>query len=482
MTSSSLTLAPRAERRYWRLGVALVLALAVIGLVFRVDTTLERPAQVALVVFGLALIGWTVLQLEDTPVALAAGAALVLLGAARPAALYGGLGDALIWLLLGAFVVSAALAGSGLAERWTRSAWAGAGSMHGLMHRLNLAVGVTAFIVPSTSARAALLMPMALALLQALPSAPARKAVLMLMPTSVLLTACASLLGAGAHLVAADWIERLGGPQVGFAQWAVWAAPFALVSSVLATECIARLCLCTKERRRPLAPALASSNASPLSAQQRAVAAITALTVVGWATSSWHGVEMAVVALLGALAITIKPLTGLDMKSALKKVEWNLLIFLAATLVMGHALLDTGAAQALSAGLMAALGVEAGAGWPVAAALALAALLALLSHLVITSRTARALVLLPTVAVPLAATGVDPVLLVMVCAVGSGFCQTLRVSAKPVALFAAAEVDATSALNEKDLLRLSAVLLLPLWLLLIAFALWIWPWMGVNTR
>ena len=138
-------------------------------------------------------------------------------------------------------------------------------------------------------------------------------------------------------------------------------------------------------------------------------------------------------------------------------------------------------AKCESSGLMAALGVDPSSPWPMPAVLALAALLALLSHLWITSRTARALVLLPTVAVPLAATGVDAVLVVMVCAVGSGFCQTLRVSAKPVALFAAAEVDAACAIGAADLLRLSLVLFLPLWLLLMAFALWIWPSMGVNT-
>lgn len=472
---------PTAVRRHWRLGLALLLIMGVVSLVLGPGAALGRPAQVSLVVFGLALIAWTVLRLDDTPVAMAACAALVLLGSAKPAEFYSGLGDSLIWLLLCAFVMSAALTGSGLAERWTRQALTGAGSLHALMHRLNLAVGLTAFVVPSTSARAALLLPMALALVQTLPSTPARKALLMLMPTSVLLTACASLLGAGAHLVAVDWIARLGGPQVGFAQWAVWAAPFALASSVLATEAIVRMFLPKEERRRRLTLPPTAPTGTPLTRHQRAIATITALTVAAWATASWHGLEMPVVALLAALAITIKPLTGLDLKSALKKVEWNLLLFLAATLVMGHALLDTGAAQALSSGLMAALGVGPSSKWPMVATLSLAAVLALLSHLWITSRTARALVLLPTVAVPLAATGVDAVTLVMVCTVGSGFCQTLRVSAKPVALFAAAEVDRACAITESDLLRLSAMLLLPLWLLLLAFALWIWPLMGVNT-
>ncbi|WP_246713673.1 hypothetical protein [Rhizobium leguminosarum] len=66
-----------------------------------------------------------------------------------------------------------------------------------------------------------------------------------------------------------------------------------------------------------------------------------------------------------------------------------------------------------------------------------AAVVATLSHLVITSRTARATILIPALALPVAALGVDPLNLVMVVTLASGFCQTLMVSAKPVALFGA---------------------------------------------
>ena len=61
-----------------------------------------------------------------------------------------------------------------------------------------------------------------------------------------------------------------------------------------------------------------------------------------------------------------------------------------------------------------------------------AAIAATLSHLIITSRTARATVLIPALALPLAALGADPVALVMVVTLASGFCQTLMVSAKRI--------------------------------------------------
>jgi solute carrier family 13 (sodium-dependent dicarboxylate transporter), member 2/3/5 len=118
--------------------------------------------------------------------------------------------------------------------------------------------------------------------------------------------------------------------------------------------------------------------------------------------------------------------------------------------------------------------------------LMLAAAVALLSHLLITSRTARALVLLPTVALPLAATGLNPALLIFVCVVGSGFCQTLAVSAKPVALFARAELPAEledpRSSMDSALLRLSLALLPLMALLLWGFALVVWPLQGLPLH
>lgn len=147
---------------------------------------------------------------------------------------------------------------------------------------------------------------------------------------------------------------------------------------------------------------------------------------------------------------------------------------MAATLVMGEALLHSGAAGALADMLVSALALDR---LPVLAELTAAAGIALLSHLLITSRTARAAVLIPTVALPIAAAGLDPALLIFVAVLGSGFCQTLTVSAKPVAVFAG---DGTPHFGAADLLRLSAALLPGLWVLLVAFAAVVWPAQGLG--
>lgn len=475
---SAPTGAPRTRGRTLRGLFAGVLALALLAGLYVPDHGWPTPALHVLALFGLALVAWTVLRLPDTPVALAAAMALPLLGVLPPAQVYAGLGDSLVWLLIGAFVLGAVVQASGLAERWALQAVAGARSVSGLLWRLAWVLAATAFVVPSTSGRAALVQPLYAALARSLHQPRLTLALALLFPSVILLSACASLLGAGAHLVAVDFLRHQGLAAPGFATWMMWMLPVALASSLAAAWLIGRVFLRADERAA--APSLPPAPRSALAPAQRRVAGLVAAAVAAWATTAWHGLDAPQVAMIAALLATCRPLTNVDLKTALRQVEWNLLLFMAATLVLGQSLLDTGAAALLAEALMQALPLQA---LPPAAVVGLAALVALLSHLLITSRTARALVLLPTVALPLAANGVNPALLVLVLVVGSGYCQTLVVSAKPVAMFARVELPADVALPaglfEAALWRLSLLMLPVMLVLLMAAALLQWPAMGL---
>lgn len=452
--------------------VALLMLGTYIGLKWGMPD-ITNGARTALLVFAFALLAWSVLRWDDTPVALLCCLTLVGASVVPASALYESLGNELIWLLLGAFVLSSVLQGSGLAERGALRLVAGATTASGLCRRLCWVIMATAFVIPSTSARAALLLPVFVALSQSINPPRVIRAMALLFPTIILLSAGASLLGAGAHLVAIDFIERSGGGRIDFLHWAWLGLPFSIATCVIATELILCLFLTRPERKAPLH--LPRPRREPLRAEQRNILIICALSVAGWMGGNWLGLDAALVALCGALAATCKPVTGMHFAQTLKKLEWNLLLFLAATTMMGQALLDTGAAQAIARSAMQML--------PIAGAsplwiLTTAATLSVLSHLVITSRTARAVVLLPVIALPLAvAGGTDAALLVFVCVQGSGFCQTLVVSAKPVALFAKTDGIGCA---PSDLLRLAAVLGPCVIALLVLFAGIVWPAQGLG--
>jgi di/tricarboxylate transporter len=457
--------------------LVVVLALGGAAVLWWALPLLAAPARGALIAFALAIVGWTVLRLPEMPVAVAAAGALVLAGITPAPQFFDSLGDPLIWLLIGAFVLSAVVRHSGLAERFVLQAVAGASTMRRLFYRLTWAIAATAFVVPSTSGRAALLLPVFLCLAGALSEARVVRALALLFPSVILLSACASLLGAGAHLIAVDVISALGLPAPGFVDWALLGGPVALGTCAAATELILRLFLSRDERAR--VPHLPAAPREPLSARQRTVLAIVLITIVAWATTGWHGVEPALVALGGALAATARALTGVAMKDALKAVEWSLILFIAATLTLGEALLTTGAAEWLAAQAVVLLPPAASQqpAWLVSAVAAIA----MLSHLLITSRSARAAVLIPTLALPLAVLPEQAAVLVMVVTIASGFCQTLMVSAKPVALYARACGDQPT-FGDADLARLSLALMPAFALVLLACVFGVWPQLGVSMR
>ncbi len=462
---------PPSTRR--RILAALAVAVALLPLA---AADVAATALAALAIFAAALAAWLVLRLPDAPVALAAAFALVLVGAVSEKQLFAALGDPLIWLLIGAFVIGAVLTATGAAQALALRATEGIARFDRLAYRLTGVIAATAFVIPSTTARATLLLPVFLALAAALRHARQVRALGLLFPTVILLSAAGSLLGAGAHLIAVDFMVRLGLPRIGFLHWLLLAAPFALLTSVGAAFAILHLFLTADERRAALP--LPAPQRTPLSAAQRNALAIAGAVVLLWITAPLHGLDAALVSLAGALAATSTWLTGVSPKQALKQVEWSLVLFLAATLVIGTALVDSGAAQAIADGMLARL--PAGVRDSDLLLLTAAALLALLAHLVVVSRSARALLLLPAVAVPVAALGgFNPAAIVLLCVIGSGFCQTFAVSAKPLAVFAGGSSPPFAA---GDLLRLSAVLLLPVLALLVAFAWLVWPLLGLPLR
>ncbi len=470
--------APRAcravRRRVAGQAIAALAALA-LCLVIAALGALSNEARASLIVFVLAIAAWTATRLPETGVALAAGIALVLAGAIEADDLFEGLGDDVVWLLIGAFALAAVVRATGLAERLVLRAVAGSGSVHALFHRLALLVGATAFVVPSTSGRAAMLLPVFAALAATLREARVVRALALLFPTVILLSACASLLGAGAHLVALEALDELDLPEPGFLQWALLGTPVAALTCVVATELILRLFLDRDARRA--APALPPPDPQPATPAQARVLAVVAAVVALWASGPWHGIDPALIAVAGALVAASRAVGGVALKDAIKGVEWNLVLFLAVTLVLGEALLESGAAQALAALALEAL-PRALLAYPLPVT-AIAALLAMASHLVITSRTARAAVLIPTLALPLALTPQHAAPLIVLVTVASGFCQTLRVSAKPVALYHAH--DGRELYSDADLLRLSLWLMPAFAAVLVACALWLWPLLGLGA-
>lgn len=449
--------------------LATVAGLVAVAALVALPADLASDARVALGVMGVAGVLWACTAIDDTAIAVVGASTLVAAGAIPLADVAMVPMDATVVLVAASFVVAAAVTSSGLADRLTAFIVGRARTVGGLCWTLTAALGATAFAIPATSGRAALAVPMFLALVPIVGDVVAQRAVALVFPTTILLSAIASLLGAGAHLITADVVAALTGEELTFAGWLVLGLPFAVASCASATFVITRLFL-TAEQRRRLVDVRGALTRRELDGRARTVATVVVGAVTLWSTGPLHGIPAPWVA-IGAAAAVVSCDT-IDLRQAVRSVNLDLLAFLAATLVIGEALVSSGAASWLVSSALAPLddGVPA---WVV---VTLVAAVSLLAHLAISSRTARATVLVPIVVLLAQATGGDATLLAFVSTAAAGYCLTLPASAKPVAMFD--RLDAAT-YRPADLVRLSAVLVPVHLVLLVVFAIAVWPALGL---
>lgn len=463
-----------------RLAAAIALA-ACLGSIIWLFLPGDSAAKLTLAVFASTVILWIMTPLDRTAIALVAALALVIGGADTPQNFYSSLGNPLIWLLVGAFVVAHALSAIRLSDRLASAALKGARSVSGLFYALMLVITATAFVIPSTTGRAALLLPVFLTLAASIGDPQVARALSIHIPVMILLSAAGSLIGAGAHLVAVDMIREIGREPgaarepMSFLAWTKLGLPFALTSCIFSTFVILRLFL-TKEQRETTLTAVTRPLPPPLTPRERLVLAAVGVTVVLWLTQPLHGIEITLVTIASAIVVTSLAPSGARLKDALKSVDWNLLLFIAGASLIGEALIDNNAADVIFGAAMA-FGGDAAA-HPVLVA-AFVSLVALLGHLVITSRTARATALIPLLALPFAPRGYNGDALVFLAVIATGYCLTLTISAKSLLIYSGA---AATVFSHGDLLRLSAILL-PLHLILcVVFATLVWPWLGMPLQ
>ncbi len=466
--------------------VAAVGAAMIVGALAPVEAArgITTPIAVTLAVFLLAVWAWSATRLDDTLVAFLAAIALIAAGVLPVEEFFASLGDETIWLLIGAFVMAAAVSVSGLPLRAAAGLVRFARGPRSLFHLTTVALTLSAFAVPATSGRAALAVPVFGALSTTLDGRPRlTRALALLMPTVVLLSAVASLLGAGAHIITDQLLRAAGEPGFSFLSWLWLGLPLAVVSSHLAAEIILWRFLARPDRTTPVRVTTADIEraaghrvSGPLTSAERRAAVLVSAAIVLWSTEPLHGLPPALVALFGAVAAVAPGIGCTTLPAAVARVPWSLLLFLAATLALATALTDSGAATWLSA---VALEPMRGLGAAGAVAFLLAVVaLSTAAHLLIPSRSARSAAIIPAVIALAPGLGVEPMAAALASTAAAGFCHTLPSSAKPVAMFADPQV-VSGGYGPPDLRRLSIVLAPAMFVLVAVFALWIWPLQGL---
>ncbi len=433
---------------------------------------LPTEARLSLFAFALAVILWSTTSLNAAYVALATVMLLIISGGSEQEELYEALESDVIWLMIGAFVLGGAVQQTGLAARLTGLVVSRARTVSSLFWLLTTMLIPLSFVIPSTSGRAAVVIPVFRSIANAVGDRRITRAIALLMPTVILVATISTLIGAGSHLIANDLLDEIADVEISYAQWALYGVPFGVVSSYISCWVIMRLFLDKKRRNRPLE--LPQQQQKPFSPAERTALIVVLVMVALWLTESWHGLEIATVTVIGALVLTAPGIGVLSWKDGLKAVSWNLIIFVGAALVLGEALIESGAAKWIIEQLFTASGIV-GAESRLLILLVLS-LISLTSHIYMTSHTARAVALVPALLYLGSSLNLNPTAVLFISTVGMDYCLTFPVSSKALLMFQELEGETY---KPADLLRLSSVLLLVHLGLIVIFYYGYWRWIGL---
>ena len=144
--------------------------MAVFALLFSMNTPagLTYSGKMSLAVFMSALVLWVSNSLPNYVVALGSIAALTITGGWSEKEALGVFGYSVIWLMVAAFVITAGMEKSGLAKRMALFMISKFGkSTKMLIASLIAANFIIAFVVPSTTARAAIMFPIVILVAEA---------------------------------------------------------------------------------------------------------------------------------------------------------------------------------------------------------------------------------------------------------------------------------------------------------------------------
>jgi DASS family divalent anion:Na+ symporter len=382
-----------------------------------------------LAIFTATIVGSIVRPVPAGAIVLLGISAVAISGALPVDQALRGFADPIVWLVLAAFFISRGMIKTGLGRRiaflFVRAM--GKNSL-GLGYSLACTDMVLAGIVPSTGARSGgIIFPIARSLAEAYDSRPgptARRLGSYLMPLlyqcDVII--CAMFLtGQASNVLIAKFAFQATGIELSYTRWLVGAIVPGLLCLVLMPLILYRL-FPPEIKHTPRAAEFAAEELRKLGTMSKHewLMLIVFVVVAGlWITTRWHGINYAVVALLG---ICILLLSGvLEWEDVLsERGAWDVFIWYGGLVRMAEALGETGITNRFA---QAAAGLTAG--WPWWLALGALLLIYFYAHYGFASITAHATAMYtPFLAVTVAA-GAPPVLAVLTLAYLSNLSASL---------------------------------------------------------
>ncbi len=456
---------------------------------------LPTAGQRMLAVFGFAVVVWVTEALDYAVSAiLIAGLMAVLLGIspdpAKPAALLGttqgltmavsGFGNTALILVAAALFLAAAMSVTGLDRRIALVILSHVGTSTSRVVIGGIAITIAlSFLVPSATARAAVVVPIMLGIVLAFGAEKRSRLAALVMLTTVQAVSVWNVgvkTAAAQNMVAIGFIQRMLGHDITWVEWLVAAAPFSIMLSI-GLYFIAMIMLPPESHEVPGGEAAvkrALTEIGPMTGKEKRLLVISLVLLCFWATEQMlHQFDSATTTTI-AVAILFLPGIGvMGWNEAQPRIPWGTVVLFGIGISLGTALLQTKAASWLANLIVTGFGLDhLGA----LAILAVLALFLIVIHLGFASATALASSLIPIIIAVLQKVqtpGINIIGMTMILqfVVSYGFILPVNSPQGMVAY-------GTDTFTARDFIRVGLVLTVVAYLLTLAFGATYWRWLG----
>jgi sodium-dependent dicarboxylate transporter 2/3/5 len=418
--------------RQWALIAGPLLAIAVAGGMNQ--SGWEAQACWTAAVAILCVVWWIFEPIPIPATAIIPLAILPLMGVLPQEKIATAYGNELILLMLGGFIISAAMERSGAHHRIALGMinLTGGTSSRRIVLGFMVASAVLSMWISNT-ATTLMMLPIALAVIAQSPDKKLAIPLLLSIAYGSSIGGLGTPIGTPPNLVFMQQYEKFTGATVSFSQWMSWGLPVVLIFIPLAGLWLTRKLDCTGE--------LAIPPAGAWRPEERRVLIIFGFTALAWITrlepfggwSAWFdlkGANDAIVALIAVVILFLVP-NGrggklLDWKTA-ERVPWGILILFAAGIAIAQAFVESGLSGFIGGQLAVLASLHP---------LIIIALIALMVTFLTetTSNTATTILLMPILAPAALAAGIEPSLLMVPAAMSASCAFMMPVATAPNAI------------------------------------------------
>ncbi len=479
------------------LGIALLALLAIIWMPSAQG--LPQSGQVMLGILAFAVIVWMTEALDYAASSVVIGALMIFLlawtpDAAKPAGpdmgtvaalnlALSGFSNSAVALVAAACFIAAAMTATGLDRRIALFVLSkvDAGTNHILIGAIVVGF-LLSFIVPSTTARVACLVPIMMGFILAF-KVDKRSRFAGLLVITAAQTASIWNVGiktaAAQNMVALGFIEKQFQTTITWAEWFIAAAPFSALLTVALYFIMTRM---MKPEMKEIAGGQATIQEQlraigPMTVKQWKLLGIVLILLGFWSTEKiLHDFDTSSTT-IAAVALMLLPRLGvMDWKESQRAFPWGTVILFAIGISVGTALLRTQAAAWLANLIVQNLGLQQASAFAI---LMLLSMFLIVIHLGFASATALASTMIPIIISVLLAVktpGINVVGMTMLLqfVVSFGFILPVNAPQNMIAY-------GTDTFDARDFIRTGLVITLAAVVLLVIFSVTYWPWMGYMT-